>query len=240
LEKNSGLKYRRILLKISGEAISGDKSVFDLETVERIAEEIGLIQRMGAQIGLVIGGGNIIRGEILAEIGLNRNLSDYMGMLATVINGMLFENVLLKKGIPTVLQSALPVENITESVALKKTLSYLKEKAVVIFTGGTGNPFFTTDSAAALRACEIEAEVLLKATKVDGVYDKDPVMYPDAQFYPLISYDDVLKNKLKVMDMTAVTLCRDNGIPIIVFNLSVYGNIKKIVTGNLTGTLIKE
>ena len=240
MEKNSKLKYRRVLLKISGEAIGGEKSVFNLETVERIAEEIGQLQRMGAQIGLVIGGGNIIRGEKFAELGLNRNQSDYMGMLATVINGMLFENILIKKGVHSVLQSAIHVENITERVALKKTASHLDEKTVVIFTGGTGNPFFTTDSAAALRACEIGAEVLLKATKVDGVYDKDPVVYPDARFYPLISYDDVLKNKLKVMDMTAVSICRDNRIPIIIFNLTKYGNIKKIVTGNLTGTLIKE
>jgi uridylate kinase len=240
LEKNSTLKYRRVLLKISGEAIGGEKSVFNLETVERIAEEIGQLQRMGVQIGLVIGGGNIIRGEKFAELGLNRNQSDYMGMLATVINGMLFENILIKKGVHSVLQSAIHVENITERVALKKTASHLDEKTVVIFTGGTGNPFFTTDSAAALRACEIGAEVLLKATKVDGVYDKDPVVYPDARFYPLISYDDVLKNKLKVIDMTAVSMCRDNRIPIIIFNLSKYGNIKKIVTGNLTGTLIKE
>jgi len=240
LEKNSKLKYRRVLLKISGEAIGGEKSVFNRETVERIAEEIGQLQRMGAQIGLVIGGGNIIRGEKFAELGLNRNQSDYMGMLATVINGILFENILLKKGVHSVLQSAIHVENITERVALKKTSSYLDEKTVVIFAGGTGNPFFTTDSAAALRACEIGAEVLLKATKVDGVYDKDPVVYPDARFYPLISYDDVLKNKLKVMDMTAVSICRDNRIPIIIFNLTKYGNIKKIVTGNLTGTLIKE
>jgi len=240
LEKNSKLKYRRVLLKISGEAIGGEKSVLNLETVERIAEEIGQLQRMGAQIGLVIGGGNIIRGEKFAELGLNRNQSDYMGMLATVINGMLFENILIKKGVHSVLQSAIHVENITERVALKKTASHLDEKTVVIFTGGTGNPFFTTDSAAALRACEIGAEVLLKATKVDGVYDKDPVVYPDARFYPLISYDDVLKNKLKVMDMTAVSICRDNRIPIIIFNLTKYGNIKKIVTGNLTGTLIKE
>ena len=240
MEKNSTLKYRRVLLKISGEAIGGEKSVFNLETVERIAEEIGQLQRMGVQIGLVIGGGNIIRGEKFAELGLNRNQSDYMGMLATVINGMLFENILIKKGVHSVLQSAIHVENITEGVALKKTSSHLDEKTVVIFTGGTGNPFFTTDSAAALRACEIGAEVLLKATKVDGVYDKDPVVYPDARFYPLISYDDVLKNKLKVMDMTAVSMCRDNRIPIIIFNLTKYGNIKKIVTGNLTGTLIKE
>jgi uridylate kinase len=240
LEKNSTLKYSRVLLKISGEAIGGEKSVFNIETVERIAEEIGQLQRMGVQIGLVIGGGNIIRGEKFAELGLNRNQSDYMGMLATVINGMLFENILIKKGVHSVLQSAIHVENITERVALKKTASHLDEKTVVIFTGGTGNPFFTTDSAAALRACEIGAEVLLKATKVDGVYDKDPVVYPDARFYPLISYDDVLKNKLKVIDMTAVSMCRDNRIPIIIFNLSKYGNIKKIVTGNLTGTLIKE
>ena len=240
MEKNNKLQYNRIILKISGEAIAGESLLFDLETVEKLGAEIVEVQKMGVEIGLVIGGGNIIRGEKLSGFGFNRNRSDYMGMLATVINGLLFENVFLSKGVPAVLLSALKVETITESIILKNTSHYFKEKTIIIFVGGTGNPFFTTDTAAALRACEMEADVFLKATKVDGVFDKDPIVFNDAKFYRTISYDDVLKKKLNVMDMTAVSMCRDNRIPIIIFNMHQSGNIKKIVTGDTIGTTIKE
>ena len=240
MEKNSTLKYHRVVLKISGEVIAGDKTVFDLKTVEKLASEIIEIHNMGVEIGLVIGGGNIVRGEKMTGFGFDRNQSDYMGMLATVINGLLFENFFLSKGIPAVLQSALHVETVTESIVIKNTIQYLKEKAVVLFAAGTGNSFFTTDTAAALRACQIGADVLLKATKVEGVYDKDPMVYRDAKFFTEISYYEVLKKKLKVMDMTAFSMCRDNMVPIVIFNINESGNIKKIVSGDTIGTLIKE
>lgn len=240
MERNREPKYRRILLKISGEAIQGQDSVFDLETVGRIASEIGQVQKEGVGIGVVIGGGNIIRGEKLSGYGLDRNQADSMGMLATLINGLLFENVLLSQGIPAVLQSALPVDTIAESIDLKKTSRYLKEKSVILFTGGTGSPHFTTDTAAALRAREIDAEVLMKATKVDGVFDKDPEVYSDARFFKTLTYDDVLGRNLKVMDITAITMCRNKKIPVIVFNINQRGNIVKIVSGDNIGTTIKE
>ncbi len=240
MERNREPKYRRILLKISGEAIQGNDSVFDLETVGRIASEIGQVQKEGVGIGVVIGGGNIIRGEKLSGYGLDRNQADSMGMLATLINGLLFENVLLSQGIPAVLQSALPVDTVAESIDLKKTSRYLKEKSVILFAGGTGSPHFTTDTAAALRAREIDAEVLMKATKVDGVFDKDPEVYSDARFFKTLTYDDVLGRNLKVMDITAITMCRNKKIPVIVFNINQRGNIVKIVSGDNIGTTIKE
>ena len=240
MEKNENLEYRRIILKLSGEAIAGKDSCFSLETVECIVQEIAQVRNKGVEIGLVIGGGNIIRGERFAEKGLSRMWSDSMGMIATVINGMLFENIFSMKGVPAVLYSAIDVGNIAGSLSLMSVERALEEKAVIIFSGGTGNPFFTTDTAAALRACEIGAGALLKATKVDGVYDRDPVLYRDARLYPEISYGDVLKNTLKVMDMTAVSLCRENRIPIIVFNVYKYGNLARIVTGERIGTIIKE
>jgi len=240
LERNREPKYRRILLKISGEAIQGHDSVFDLETVGRIASEIGQVQKEGVGIGVVIGGGNIIRGEKLSGYGVDRNQADSMGMLATLINGLLFENVLLSQGIPAVLQSALPVDTVAESIDLKKTSRYLKEKYVILFAGGTGSPHFTTDTAAALWALEIDAEVLMKATKVDGVFDKDPEVYSDARFFKTLTYDDVLGRNLKVMDITAITMCRNKKIPVIVFNINQRGNIVKIVSGDNIGTTIKE
>ena len=240
LAKSENLEYHRVLLKISGEAIAGECSCFSLETIENIVQEIAQVQNMGVEIGLVIGGGNIIRGERLAEKGLNRTRSDSMGMLATVINGMLFENIFAIKGVPSVLYSAIEMGNIAERMSTRSVERSLAEKAVIVFSGGTGNPFFTTDTAAALRACEIGANALLKATKVDGVYDRDPALHPDARFYTEISYGNVLKNTLKVMDMTAVSLCRENRIPIVVFNLYKRGNLAKIVSGERIGTIIKE
>jgi uridylate kinase len=240
LAKNSGLKYRRILLKISGEAISSPADVFDLRTVDALISEILTVHALGAEIGIVIGGGNIVRGEKLAGAGFNKSRSDYMGMLATVINGMFFENAFEAKGVPAKLHSALQVPSAAEGVTVNTGMRHLEDGDIVVFAGGTGNPYFTTDTAAALRACEIGADALLKATKVDGVFDRDPAIYGDAIFYPEVSYDDILRDKLKVMDMTAVSMCRDNAIPIIIFNLHQQGNMKKIVNGESIGTIVKE
>jgi len=240
VEKNRPLKYRRVLLKISGEAIEGSETPFDLDTVRRIASEIGELQARGAEIGIVIGGGNILRGAKLAAYGLDRGQSDYMGMLATIINGLLFENVLKSRGVWAVLQSALPIPTVAEEIFLKKTIEMMQKGAVVIFAGGTGSPYFTTDTAAALRAIEIGAHVLLKATKVDGVFDDDPELNRDALFLRSLRYDDLLSRQLKVMDMAAVSMCRDHALPILVFNIYQPGNIAKVLEGEQIGTIIKE
>lgn len=240
MEKNRPLKYRRVLLKISGEAIEGSETPFDLDTVRRIASEIGELQARGAEIGIVIGGGNILRGAKLAAYGLDRGQSDYMGMLATIINGLLFENVLKSRGVWAVLQSALPIPTVAEEIFLKKTIEMMQKGAVVIFAGGTGSPYFTTDTAAALRAIEIGAHVLLKATKVDGVFDDDPELNRDALFLRSLRYDDLLSRQLKVMDMAAVSMCRDHALPILVFNIYQPGNIAKVLEGEQIGTIIKE
>jgi len=239
LGKSNKLRYRRILLKVSGEAIEGDGSAFDLQRVGRIAEEIGGMQREGVEIGLVVGGGNIVRGGYLEKEGLSRNQSDYMGMLATLINGLLFESILNKNGTRAVLQSALAVRTVAEEVVLRNTLRYLEEGSVTIFAGGTGSPYFTTDTAAALRACEIGAQVLMKATKVDGVFDKDPERFEDALFFERLSYSDVLARQLKVIDMAAVSMCLERRIPIVVFNIYKEGSMKRLVHGERIGTIIE-
>jgi len=228
------------LLKISGEALEGVDSTFNLKTVDRVVEEVEQVHKLGIEIGIVVGGGNIIRGKELTSSGLERNQSDYIGMLATVINGLLLQSIFNRKGIRAVLQSALIVQNLTEGVVLEKTIRYLEEKKIVIFAGGTGSPFFTTDTAAALRACEIGADLLMKATKVEGVYDSDPLQNRNARLFSSLSYEEVLKRKLGVMDMTAVSMCRENKIPIIIFNLFNRGNILRIVRGEKVGTIIKE
>jgi uridylate kinase len=233
-------KYRRVLLKISGEALEGKNSVFNIDAVKTIAGKIEEVHKQGVEVGIVVGGGNIIRGETLSRYGFDRNQSDYMGMLATVINGLLFENVFAAIGVPAVVQSGLVIDTLTESVVLKKTVRHLREKKVVLFTGGTGSPYFTTDTAAALRACEIGADVLLKATKVDGVFDKDPEAHNDAHFFKKLSYNEVIEKNLKVMDMTAVSMCRDQDIPIIVFNIRQPDNILNIINGKTIGTVVSS
>jgi len=233
-------RYRRIILKMSGEAIEGDGEVFNLDVVRRIAEEIGTVHSLGVQVGIVVGGGNIIRGQVFSRSGFSRVASDSMGMLATVINSLLFEEVLKSKGIPARLQSALVIEAISEGIVPKKTIKYLEDGEILLFAAGTGSPYFTTDTAAALRACEIGADVLLKGTKVEGVYDRDPVIYRDSVFYPSLSYEDVLTKRLGVMDMAAVSMCRDNRIPIVIFNILKEGALVKIVEGQDIGTIIKE
>lgn len=238
--KSKELKYKRVVLKISGEAIGSGKGAFDLGAVRKIADEIGEINKLGCEMGIVIGGGNIVRGSEISKMGLDRTQSDYMGMLATIVNSILFETILRKLEVPAVVQSALRVETLTEDIVLRHTERHLGEGKVILFAGGIGSPYFTTDTAAALRACEIGADAVLKATKVEGVYDKDPVEFEDAIFFPTLSYQELLYRNLKVIDMAAVAMCRDQRIPIIIFNLLQHGNIDKIVRGYDVGTTIKE
>jgi uridylate kinase len=208
--------------------------------VERIAGEIGKVHALGAEIGIVIGGGNIVRGGQLEDHGFDRIQTDSMGMLATVMNSILLREVLRRTGLPAVMQSAIPMETIAESITLSRTRDYLREGSIVIFAAGTGSPYFTTDTAAALRACEIDADVLLKATKVDGVYDRDPVMDPNATLHKRLHYDDLLRRKLMVMDMSAVSMCRDHAIPIVIFNMKREGELVKVFRGGGSGTTIEE
>lgn len=240
MARTRGQPYKRILLKVSGEAIEGKDSPFHFDTLDRIVSEIVSVHSKGIEIGLIVGGGNILRGVEFSKHGYDRNQSDYMGMLATIINGLLLENIFLSKGVPVKLQSALRVDTVTEDIFLKNTHRYLEEGHIVILAGGTGNPYFTTDTAAALRACEIKADLLMKATKVDGVFDKDPVVHKNAVFYDTLTYKDFLRMNLKVMDSTAVAMCRDQRIPIAIFNIYKAGNIQKIVEGSRIGTTIKE
>lgn len=233
-------KYKRILLKLSGEALMGDKSYgIDQKVVNFIANELKDIYSSGIQISIVIGGGNIFRGLEASAEGMERTSADYMGMLATVLNSLALQNALESKNVPTRVQSAIEMRELAEPYIRRKAVRHLEKKRIVIFAGGTGNPFFTTDTAAALRAMEIGAQVILKATKVDGVYSSDPMKDKHAKKFAEISYIDVLKKGLKVMDSTAVSLCMDNRLPIIVFSLAGKGNIRKILQGKKVGTLVK-
>lgn len=208
------------------------------EVLARIGEEIRQITAAGVQLAIVVGGGNIFRGVALSAQGVDRASADYMGMLATVLNALALQNILENKGVATRVQSAIEMRELAETYIRRRAVRHLEKKRVVIFAAGTGNPYFTTDTAAALRAMEIGAEVIMKATKVDGVYSADPVKDPSAVKYDRLSYLDVLQKNLKVMDATAISLCMDNNLPIIVFNLNVPGNIKKIVAGEPLGTLV--
>jgi len=231
--------YKRILLKLSGEALMGSQGHgIDLTVIDKIASEIKEVAGNGIEIAVVIGGGNIFRGLSAAAKGMERASADYMGMLATVLNALALQNILENKGVATRVQSAIEMRELAETYIRRRAVRHLEKKRVVIFAAGTGNPYFTTDTAAALRAMEIGAEVIMKATKVDGVYSADPVKDPSAVKYDHLSYLDVLQKNLKVMDATAISLCMDNNLPIIVFNLNVPGNIKKIVAGGSLGTLV--
>jgi uridylate kinase len=231
--------YKRILLKLSGEALMGSQGHgIDLTVIDKIASEIKEVAGNGIEIAIVIGGGNIFRGLSAAAKGMERASADYMGMLATVLNALALQNTLENKGVATRVQSAIEMRELAETYIRRRAVRHLEKKRVVIFAAGTGNPYFTTDTAAALRAMEIGAEVIMKATKVDGVYSADPVKDPSAVKYDRLSYLDVLQRNLKVMDATAISLCMDNNLPIIVFNLNVPGNIKKIVAGEPLGTLV--
>jgi len=235
------VKYRRLLLKLSGEALMGRKGYgIDPETVDFVAREIRETARTGAQIAVVIGGGNIFRGVEATARGMERASADYMGMLATVINALALQNALERKGVATRVQSAIEMREVAEPYIRRKAVRHLEKGRVVIFGAGTGNPYFTTDTAAALRAMEINADIIAKGTKVDGVYSEDPMKNPRARMFKSISHMDVLKKGLGVMDSTAISLCMDNGLPIVVFNLSGKGNIKKIAMGGRVGTLIGE
>lgn len=232
--------YQRILLKLSGEALAGDQKYgINTDILGSIASDVVAIQKMGVQVGIVIGGGNIFRGVAASAKGMDRASSDYMGMLATCINSLALQDALEKLGADTRVQSAIQMDEIAESYIRRRAIRHLEKNRIVIFSAGTGNPYFTTDTAASLRAMEIGAEVILKATKVDGIYDKDPVLHADAKMYTEISYIDVLNQKLQVMDATAISLSMDNNLPIITFNLHKKGNIAKVVCGEKIGTLIK-
>lgn len=232
-------KYKRILLKLSGEAFMGSQSYgIDQNVIQSIAKELKEVSSGGTQIAIVIGGGNIFRGIAASAQGMNRATADYMGMLATVLNALALQNALERLAIPTRVQSAIDMQELAEPYIRRKAIRHLEKGRVVIFAAGTGNPYFTTDTAASLRAMEIDAEIILKATKVDGVYSSDPVKDLKAKKFSKIRYIDVLKKGLEVMDSTAISLCMDNKLPIIVFNLKQRGNIKRILEGKKIGTLI--
>ncbi len=236
----ANLKYKRILLKLSGEILGGDRgSGFSSTTLRDIADQIKEIIGLGVQVAMVIGGGNLIRGDNLShDIGIDRATADYMGMLSTTINAIALQDVLEHNDIQTRVQSAIEMHEIAEPYIRRRAIRHLEKGRVVIFAGGTGNPYFTTDTAAALRAIEIKAEILMKATKVDGVYDADPNLVKSAVKFDQLKYIDVLKRGLKVMDSTAISLSMDNNFPIIVFDINIKDNIKSIVMGKKVGTLI--
>ncbi len=236
----AGPAYKRILLKLSGEALQGPRqSGIDFETVERFCEEIAEVHSMGVEVGLVVGGGNIFRGAEGLSNGLDKPTGDYMGMLATLINALAMQAGLERAGVPTRVLSAIEVRPVAEPYIRRRAIRHLEKGRVVVFGAGTGNPFFTTDTAAALRATEIGAEVLLKATKVDGIYDSDPKKNPTAKRYEVLGYTEVLARNLAVMDATAISLCRENKLPILVFDLTRQGNIVRALQGETIGTFVQ-
>jgi uridylate kinase len=233
------LKYRRILLKLSGEILAGDKGFgIDAEVVSGLVREIHEVHSLGAELGIVIGGGNIFRGVQAGAQGLDRASGDYMGMMATAINALALQDLLEQRGVETRVMSAIEMRQIAEPYIRRRATRHLEKSRVVIFACGTGNPYFTTDTAASLRAMEIGAHVLLKGTKVDAVYDSDPVKNKSAKPFGTISFMEVLQKGLKVMDSAAISLCMDNNLPIVVFNIGVSGNLKRVVTGESLGTLV--
>lgn len=237
---DQGPRYGRILLKLSGEALAGDRGYgIDPAVLSGLATEISEVLELGVQVAVVIGGGNIFRGMAAASSGMDRAGADHVGMLATIMNSLALQDALEQIGVDTRVQTAIEMKEVAEPYIRRRALRHLEKGRVVILGGGTGNPYFTTDTAASLRAMEIGAEVILKATKVDGVYSSDPVKDKDAVRYPELTYLDVLKKGLKVMDATATSLCMDNDLPIIVFQLSCRGNIKKVVLGENIGTIVK-
>lgn len=234
-------KYKRVLLKLSGEALMGDKSFgFDNGVIAQYAQDIKSIVELGVQVAIVIGGGNIYRGTNEAETGIERAHGDYMGMLATVINGMAMQAGLEKIGVYTRLQSAIKMEQIAEPYIRRRAIRHVEKGRVVIFGAGTGNPYFTTDTAGSLRAIEISAEVILKGTRVDGIYTADPEKVPNAKKYETITFQECISQNLRVMDMTAFTLCMENQLPIIVFDMNKPGNLLRVVRGEKVGTLVKD
>ncbi len=240
---NQSPKFKRIVLKLSGEVLHNPQkgTPIDSHVLETLCRELKEIHDLGVEIGLVIGGGNIFRGRPSAQDSVvDRTTGDYMGMLATVINGLALMDRLEKMQIDTRIQSAIPMSKLAEPFILRRAVRHLEKKRLVIFVAGTGNPYFSTDTAAALRASEIGAQILMKATNVDGIYNKDPVRHKDAKKYDRIRFIDALKERLNIMDSTAFSLCMDNNIPILVFNINKRGNIKKAIMGKKIGTLVKE
>jgi uridylate kinase len=236
-----GLKYRRILLKLSGEALASPQgSGIDPQCARDIAMRVREVREMGVDVAMVIGAGNLWRGKAGLDMGMDRATADYMGMLATVINALALQDALERNGVYTRVQSAIEMKNVAEPFIRRRAIRHLEKKRVVIFAAGTGSPYFSTDTTAALRASEIGAEVLLKATKVDGIYDSDPKKNPHAKRYSHITYLDALKGRLKVMDSTAFSLCMDNNVPIVVFDMFKGGNLKSVVLGRKVGTLVTE
>lgn len=236
-----GTPYHRVLLKLSGEALMGELAYgIDPTVVDAIAGEIAEVSRQGIQLAVVVGAGNIFRGVKGASAGMDRATADYIGMIATVMNAMTLQDALERIDVPTRVQTAITMQELAEPYIRRRAIRHLEKGRVVIFGGGSGNPFFTTDTTAALRAAEINAEVLLKATKVDGVYDSDPAKNPAAKRYDTLTYSHVLQKDLKVMDGTAIALCKDNNIPIVVFDLSVRGNINRAMNGEPIGTIVGE
>jgi uridylate kinase len=232
-------RYKRILLKLSGEALMGDGAYgISRETIEAIAAEIAAVAKLGVEIGVVIGGGNIFRGLAPGAAGMDRATADYMGMLATVMNALALQDAMRRAGAVSRVQSALNIEQVVEPYIRGKAIRYLEEGKVVIFAAGTGNPFFTTDTAAALRGSEMGAEIVLKATKVDGVYTSDPAKDPGAKRYRRVSFDEAIQRNLKVMDATALTLCRDQSLPVNVFSIFKQGALQRVVAGEDEGTLV--
>ncbi|MDH3297336.1 MAG: UMP kinase [Gemmatimonadota bacterium] len=233
------LKYPRALVKLSGESLAGDRG-FGIEpaVVQKLTEEVGAVHAAGVRLGLVVGGGNIVRGTIASQQGMDRVSADYMGMLATVINALALQDSLERSGVETRVMTAIRMEQLAEPYIRRRALRHIEKGRVVIFAGGTGNPYFSTDTAAVLRAIEMEADVILKATNVDGVYSADPVEYPDAELFVDLTYRDVLKDDLRVMDAAAISLCRDNNLPVIVLNIREPGAILAVLRGERIGTLV--
>ncbi|HET7472780.1 MAG TPA: UMP kinase [Candidatus Limnocylindrales bacterium] len=236
---SESIRYSRILLKLSGEALLGDRPYgVDPKFVAFIARQVAEVHRLGVQIGIVVGGGNIFRGLAAAASGMDRATGDYIGMLATVMNGLALQDALERAGVPTRVMSAIAMNEVAEPYIRRRAVRHLEKGRVALFVAGTGNPYFTTDTAAALRAVEIGAEVLLKATKVDGVYDADPQTHPEARRYAELEYADLLRDQLKVLDAAAVSLCMENDLPIVVFDLNQPDNITRVAAGEPVGTLI--
>lgn len=235
------MKYKRILLKLSGEALAGEKGFgIDGVVLKKIAQEVIDLHKTGVEIAVVVGGGNIHRGVAGATEGMDRSTSDYMGMMATVMNSLALQDTLERGGVYTRVLSAIDMQEVAEPYIRRRAVRHLEKKRVVIFAAGTGNPYFTTDTTAALRANEINAEVIMKATKVDGIYDKDPMKFDDAVKFDRLSYIEVLNKEIKVMDSTAISLCMDNSMDIVVFNMFEPGNIQKVVNGETVGTIVTK
>jgi uridylate kinase len=235
----SQLRYPKALVKISGESLSGDKGFgIEPQVVEKLTREVGEVHNAGVELGLVVGGGNIVRGAVASQQGMDRVSADYMGMLATVINALALQDALERSGVETRVMTAIRMEELAEPYIRRRALRHLEKGRVVIFAGGTGNPYFSTDTAAVLRAIEIDADVILKATKVDGVYSSDPVADPAAEFLAKLTYRDVINNELQVMDAAAISLCRENDLPVIVLNISKSGAILAALRGERIGSLV--